>query len=578
MASRVANQDIPRATRRSPVRGEAYTPADEHLVELVGAMPHPAVILRVDDGNTRRVVCNQRYVDFIDERSHSTLDSLPPVSSYIGDVERVASGQVPEIQVDISYNTLLGPRAFRGYLSHLPSRPGQLPMALFTAIDHTDQSRIEQVLRRELLTDPLTALPNRAGFLELVEAGNHQPDSPRAVLMLDLIRFSRINESLGPIAGDEIIITVARRIKAVLRAGDTLARVGGNEFAIFSSAIYDPEVAERVAERARDALSNPIRIGSYSINVEAAVGCAVDPHGTVDAEELFRRAQAAVKRAKFSNRFEVHRQNALVEAQQRFVIESRLRDALDAQALHLELQPFADLSTGNVVGFEALARWNDEQLGVVSPAEFIPVAEESGLIVHLGRWALSETARILADWDQRLGHEANVMMNVNLSPVQISRDDVSQAVREALESAGIDGHRITVEMTESAVVADIQKTRMLLDDLKAMNVSIAMDDFGTGFSNLANLQMLPIDVLKIDRSFVTDMVGDSDKTAIVRAILSLARTLGMKTVAEGIETSEAGRALAALGCDRGQGYYFARPMTVDDAFAYWLDNRSRDSN
>ncbi len=578
MASRVANQDIPRATRRSPVRGEAYTPADEHLVELVGAMPHPALILRVCDGNVRRVVCNQRFIDFIDERSNSTLDTLAPVNSYIGDAESVASGRVLERQIDLSYNTLLGPRAFRGYLSHLPSQPGQAPMALFTAIDHTDQSRIEQVLRRELLTDPLTALPNRAGFLELVEAGNHQPNSPRAVLMLDLIRFSRINESLGPIAGDEIIITVARRIKAVLRAGDTLARVGGNEFAIFSSAIYDPEVAERVAERARDALANPIRIGSYSINVEAAVGCAVDPHGAIDAEELFRRAQAAVKRAKFSNRFEVHRQNALVEAQQRFVIESRLRDALDEQALHLQLQPFTDLRTGHVVGFEALARWNDGQLGMVSPAEFIPVAEESGLIVHLGRWALKETARILAGWDERLGREADVMMNVNLSPVQISRDDVSQAVREALETAAIDGRRITVEMTESAVVADIKKTRLLLDELKTMNVSIAMDDFGTGFSNLANLQMLPIDVLKIDRSFVTDMVGDSDKTAIVRAILSLAQTLGMKTVAEGIETAEAGRALAALGCDRGQGYFYARPMTVDDAFAYWLDNRSRDSN
>lgn len=578
MASLVAHQDIPRATRRSPVRGEAYTPADENLLELVGAMPHPAAILRVGGGDLRRVVCNQRYVDFVDERKHLALEPQPPTSSYAADVERVASGQIAELQVDLSYNTLLGRKAFRGYLSHLPAQPGQPPMALFTAVDHTDQSRIEQVLRRELLTDPLTALPNRAGFLELVEAGDHEPGSPRAVLMLDLVRFSRINESLGPTAGDEIIITVARRIKAVLRAGDTLARVGGNEFAVFSSAISDPEVAERVAERARDALANPVRIGSYSINVEAAVGCAVDPHGVVDAEELFRRAQAAVKRAKFSKRFEVHRQNALVEAQQRFVIESRLRDALDAQALHLQLQPFADLGTGAVVGFEALARWTDDQLGPVSPAEFIPVAEESGLIVHLGRWALNETARILADWDERLGHQADVMMNVNLSPVQISRDDVSQAVREALDTAGIGGHRMTIEMTESAVVADIQKTRLLLSELKAMNVSIAMDDFGTGFSNLANLQMLPIDVLKIDRSFVTDMVGDSDKTAIVRAILSLARTLGMKSVAEGIETSEAGQALAALGCDRGQGYFYARPMSVDDAFAYWLANRSLDSN
>lgn len=578
MASRVANQEVNRAPRYSPVRGDAFIPADEHLVALVGALPHPAGIVRVIDGTARYVVCNQRYEEFLSERARSFSGTALWTDSYLGDVERVASGRATEHQIDLSYNSALGPKALRGYLSHLPTEPGEPPMALVTVIDHTDHSRIEQVLRRELLTDPLTALPNRAGFLEMVEGGSYEPGSSRAVLMLDLIRFSRINESLGPIAGDEIIITVARRIKAVLRAGDTLARVGGNEFAIFSSAIDDPEVAARVAERARDALASPIRIGSYSINVEAAVGCAVDPIGVVDAEELFRRAQAAVKRAKFSNRFEVHRQNTLVEAQQRFVIESRLRDALDEDALHLQLQPFADLKTGKIVGFEALARWNDSVLGMVSPSEFIPVAEESGLIVHLGRWALTQTARILAEWDERLGTEADVMMNVNLSPVQISRDDVSQAVREALDGAGIDGRRITVEMTESAVVADIKKTRLLLDELKAMQVSIAMDDFGTGFSNLANLQMLPIDVLKIDRSFVTDMVGDGDKTAIVRAILSLARTLGMKTVAEGIETAEAGKALAALGCDRGQGYFYARPMTVDDAFAYWSESRSRDSN
>ncbi len=230
---------------------------------------------------------------------------------------------------------------------------------------------------------------------------------------------------------------------------------------------------------------------------------------------------------------EVYRAHVLREALKRFTVENRLREAIEAGTLELAFQPLINLQDGSVKGFEALCRWNDPVLGQVSPVEFIPVAEESGLIVPLGRWALCECTQTLADWDRRHGEQLPITMNVNLSPVQMVRDNVPRAVEEALRYSGIDGKRLTIELTESALISDPDKTRQLLAALQAMDVTVAMDDFGTGFSNLASLQALPIDVLKIDRSFVMDMIGDADKVALIKAIISLASALGMKTTAEG---------------------------------------------
>lgn len=542
----------------------------EPLRAVLDAILHPAAVVELNGDSVDIVASNRHFATFLHE--HDTQrgpDEHLHDAARIARIIAVASGQQDSSQFDINYASPLGPRSYSASVARVELPGIAKPLALFTAIDRSDASRIEKVLRRELLTDMLTALPNRAGFLEQVEAREQGPG--HAIIAVDLVRFSRINESLGSIAGDEIIITVARRIKSILRAGDVLGRVGGNEFAIHSASVRSMEDALQIAKRVRAALETPIRISSYLINVEAAVGCAIDYGEEEDAEELFRRAQAAVKRSKLSGAFEIYRPSTLIEAQERFNMESRLRDALAQDALHMDFQPFIALSSGEVVGFEALARWNDAELGSVSPAKFIPVAEESGLIVPLGRWALRETARQLARWDEMFGSRVPLTLNVNVSPMQIARDDVAAAVREALDDAKVDGSRVTAEITESALVADIDKTRALLSALKAMNLSIAMDDFGTGFSNLANLQMLPIDVLKIDRSFVNGMVGDRDKVAIVRAILSLAGALGMRTVAEGIETAEIGQALAELGCDRGQGYYYARPMAPEAAFEFWRE-------
>ena len=258
----------------------------------------------------------------------------------------------------------------------------------------------------------------------------------------------------------------------------------------------------------------------------------------------------------------------------RFTVENRLREAIENGELELCFQPLINLQTGEIKGFEALSRWNDPVLGQVTPTEFIPVAEESGLIVPLGRWALCECMQTLADWDARHGGQMPITMNVNLSPVQMVRDNVPRAVEEALRYAGVDGRRLTIELAESALISDPDKTRQLLGALQAMDVTVAMDDFGTGFSNLARLQALPIDVLKIDRSFVNGMIGDADKIALIRAIISLAGALGMRTTAEGIEQGEMAEELARLGCDFGQGYHFARPLRAEDAYAYWLERNA----
>ncbi len=551
---------------------------------LLRALPYPAALLHQQSGAIEILAENEEFGHFFQE-----MESAQPL------IERRMSRQFdwreradamfaarrPSDRFEIEFQGQLGARVYSCSLTWVEGDEGSESLLLLAATDRTSERKAESTLRKELLTDSLTSLPNRIGFVEQIECQldeqeTEQGRSNYAVIALDLVRFSRINESLGAMAGDELIITVARRVKSVLRAGDILARIGGNEFAIFAHVGHGLSEVLQIAERVRKAFESPIRLSTYLISVEVAVGCALAQEADGDAENLLRQAQAAVKRAKHSGALEVYRAHVLREALKRFTLENRLREAIDAGALELAFQPLINLQDGSVKGFEALSRWNDPVLGHVSPAEFIPVAEESGLIVPLGRWALCECTQMLAEWDRRHGEELPITMNVNLSPVQMVRDNVPRAVEEALRYSGIDGKRLTIELTESALISDPDKTRQLLAALQAMDVTVAMDDFGTGFSNLASLQALPIDVLKIDRSFVKDMIGDRDKIALIKAIISLAGALGMKTTAEGIEEKAMAVELANLGCHFGQGYFFARPLTPADAFSYWLA-RSRET-
>ena len=438
------------------------------------------------------------------------------------------------------------------------------PSCLVSFVDQTAEVRTEDTLRREMTTDSLTGLPNRSGFTDALEAAIAGGATRWAVLMIDLERFSRINACLGSMAGDELLITVARRIKGGLRGRDVLARTGGDEFGVLLTIDSRDDEAEQVARRIRAALSTPFRLSDYEICVSCAIGIAFgDTLG--DAEDVIRHAQVAMKRSKATKDAEAYQTRALDSARAEFAMETALRRAIDSRGLELVYQPICDLASGRVASFEALVRWPGSPY---DPAQFIPVAEESGLIVPLGRWAIDEALRTLAEWDARHGGDCGVQVAVNVSAIQFQRDTLPLVVERALVGHRLPGKRLKLELTESALVGDPERAATILMALKALGPSIAMDDFGTGFSNLASLQKLPIDVLKIDRSFVTEMLTDRDKVAIVRAILGLAQALGMATVAEGIETVEVGQTLAALGCSYGQGYAFARPLAADDAYAF----------
>jgi predicted signal transduction protein with EAL and GGDEF domain len=351
-----------------------------------------------------------------------------------------------------------------------------------------------------------------------------------------------------------------------------LARTGGNEFGVLVSLRRGVEDALKAAERIQQVMAAPFKISDLEIRVECAIGVSLMNAGQ-DPEELFRNAQFAVKQAKAAGRPQVYEPKQATEARRRFSIETELRRALDKDQLKLFYQPLINLKSGEVAGFEALARWTHEDRGEISPTEFIPVAEESGLILQLGRWAMETAAQTLAAWDRDAGETLPLYVAVNLSAIQVARDDVPGLVASALKSSGLSGQRLALELTESSIVQDPARATRVFDALKALDTTVAMDDFGTGYSSLAYLQRLPIDVLKIDKSFVCGMMVDPDAVAIVRAVLSLAEALGMSTTAEGIETVELATTLATLGCASGQGFYFAKPLEQEAAIQYWKSRR-----
>lgn len=459
-------------------------------------------------------------------------------------------------------------RHYRVHLSRTSAQSGE--PVLITLIDRTSELRTEHHLRREMLTDALSGLPNRAGFAEVIEGVLRDDADVRAryaVMIVNLDRFSRVNACLGALAGDELLITVARRIRGALRAHDVLARLGGDEFAILLALDGGRADVDHVAKRVIAAFAAPYRLSDFEIRVSCSIGIAFGADLIADNEDLIRHAQFAAKRSKASGAVESYQPHAFDAARAQFSIETALRHAIDDAALDLAFQPIVDLATGRIASFEALARWRADDGTEICPSEFIPVAEESGLIVPLGQWVLSAAARTLTAWDALSGGDCGVRVAVNVSAIQLQRDNIPHQVERVLGAAGLPGHRLTLELTESALVSDSDRISQTMHALRALGVTLAMDDFGTGYSNLTYLQKLPIDVLKMDRSFVTGMLADRDKVAIVRAIMGLAQALGMKTTAEGVETHEVAQTLAALGCSYGQGYFYGRALDADAAYA-----------
>jgi diguanylate cyclase (GGDEF)-like protein len=542
------------------------------FVGWIDAMPVPAALIRpLARGNFRLHASNAAF----DRLNLSPAGTNAPIELRRA-IER--ADQQPADTQEFSCRLGEGPAArdLRGSIGPLSEECGADNLFLLTLIDRTQEMMTERNLRRELVSDSLTGLPNRAGFEELVEQRiAADGESDHSILLLDLARFSRINEHIGPLAGDELIITVARRLKSSLRSGDILARTGGDEFAISSRIAGGRADVREIARRIRGCFDHPFRIGELKVSVDCALGCAISAGGDTDVADQVRHAQIALKRAKQTDRIEIYEPEAAMLSDNRFGLETALRSAIEEDRLHLAFQPLIELATGKVSGFEALARWDNGGSRSISPTEFIPIAEDSGLIVPLGQWAIAKAVSTIAEWDARNGAPVDCYFSVNVSAIQLVRDDVAAVVRQALAANAIGGERLMIELTESAIIGDPDLALSVLSELKALSTRVAMDDFGTGYSNLAYLQRLPLDVLKIDRSFVDHMVDDRDKVAIVRTIQSLAEAMGMKTTAEGVETADQARLLSALGCDFGQGFLFAHPMVADTAFDYWRQSLAK---
>jgi diguanylate cyclase (GGDEF)-like protein len=582
---------------RNPVRAGAYdvdasggpnpalNPADRALLD---ALPIAAgVIGRHDDGAMWLVAWNRRLEQAVRTSNEDIFDPADMALLREGRISGLLRDFLGGSHVGTASDELefrdgdgVGARHFRMKLAPLPNAANGSPRCLVSLVDRTVEVRAERSLRAEMLRDSLTGLPNRLGFTETIEQVGKAEIAPlvgpieHAVLVVDLLRFSRINESMGSLAGDELLITFARRLMSTLRSGDVLARTGGNEFGVLVGIRRGRDDALAAAERIQQVLTQPFRLSELEIKVECAIGAALMHDGN-DSEELFRNAQFAVKQAKQVGRPQIYEPSEASAARRRFSIETELRRALDRDELTLFYQPLIDLKSGQVSGFEALARWTHVDRGEISPSEFIPVAEESGLILSLGRWAMDKAAHTLASWDKAAGETLPLHVGVNLSAIQVARDDIAEMVSSALRSSGLTGHRLTLELTESSIVQDPVRATRVFEALKSLDATVAMDDFGTGYSSLAYLQRLPIDVLKIDRSFVTGMMRDPDSVAIVRAVLSLAEALGMSTTAEGIETVELATTLAALGCATGQGFYYAKPLEAGAAYHYWQTRLAR---
>lgn len=551
--------------------------------DYIDALPIAAAILCQD-------VCGRSYVDLANGLFLNTVAWDPETDGcWTEEIEFFAATMIGEAmrdffeqgetacQFEARDDRGINGRCFTVRLATLKPTPYAPQRCLISLVDKTLQVETEKNLRAEMLRDSLSGLPNRVAFNERVESILADPlykEGSHAVLVIDMTRFSRVNECVGALAGDELLITFARRLFSALRPGDFLARTGGDEFGILVRLHKGVEDALRFAARIESVLASPFRLSGMEIGVDCAIGCALLT-GKVDmAEEILRNAQFALKRAKCSGRTQLYKPDEAKAALRRFKIETELRRAIEADQLELALQPLVDLSTGAITGFEALARWDNGDEGAIAPSEFIEVAEESGLIVPLGRWALNAALEALSEWDRAAGQQLPIYIAVNLSAVQIQRDEVPAMVADALRTHGIGGNRLMLELTESAIVHDPERATEVLAAMKALDVRIAMDDFGSGYTSLAYLQRLPIDLLKIDSSFVSRMLDDPDSAAIVKAVLSLAGALGLATTAEGIECEELAQALTKLGCTYGQGYHFSEPLEPAAALDHWLSRKA----
>jgi diguanylate cyclase (GGDEF)-like protein/PAS domain S-box-containing protein len=438
--------------------------------------------------------------------------------------------------------------------------------------DITERKAAEAQIRFMANHDALTRLPNRALFRDRLEQAllwARRGDEQVAVLCLDVDRFKDVNDLRGHGAGDALLQQVAARLGAAIRESDTVARLGGDEFAIVQPGLSQPQGAAAFAERLVAAIAEPFDLGGEQMAIGVSIGIALFPADGADAETLLKNADTALYRAKSDGRgtYRLFEPEMDARLQARRVLEYDLRQALPQQQLKVHYQPQANTEDGRITGFEALVRWRHPRRGLVSPGEFIPLAEETGLIVPIGEWVLRTACAAAASWP------ASLRLCVNLSPVQFSRCDLPRLVEDVLRTHRLSPERLELEITEGVLIKETEQVLATLQRLKALGVRIAMDDFGTGYSSLNYLQRFPFDKIKIDQSFIRDLEGNPDAAAIVRAVIGLGRSLKIAVIAEGVETAEQHDLLRREHCEEIQGFLIGRPMPLEHCADFFASTK-----
>lgn len=547
---------------------------------------HAAVGIALLNADGRIIETNSALRQFLgyaaaDLHEHRFYHFVPPedADGLAATLSAIASGAVPELTVEQRYIRSDGEPVWAALTtSRATATDVAEPIGVIAMVqDISTRKSLEERLTHQASHDPLTNLANRTLFRQRVEVAlqrARQRDSV-VVMFLDLDNFKSVNDSLGHGAGDQLLITAAERLLNATRGSDTVARFGGDEFAILLENVRDDDEARVVAERINRAIRQPVQVGEETVSAGVSIGIT-RPHAESDgADELLRNADVAMYTAKADGKgryrfFEPAMHTAVVD---RLELETDLRGALSRGELMLYYQPLVQLDTERVMGVEALLRWDHPRRGIVQPNDFIPIAEETGLIVPIGRWVLQEACRQAQTWWRDLPDSESISVAVNVSGRQLQDSFFVSDVAEALADSGLLPSRLVIEITESVIMHRTEAMVQRLQELKTLGVHLAIDDFGTGYSSLSYLQQFPIDIIKIDKAFVDGMERDAAGAALTRTIIGLGWTLGLATIAEGVEFAKQRDVLTELGCKLGQGFLFARPLTAAAATAVLTPTR-----
>jgi len=455
----------------------------------------------------------------------------------------------------------------------IPFSLGDARAVQIIARDITERKLEQRELERLATNDILTGLPNRTLLMDRLRQGIsrwERHEQKALIVFIGLDHFKHINDSFGSGVGDQALIAVAKNLMTLLRQSDTAARIGGDEFVLILEDMRESQIPPTILQRIFEHVSHPIWIGGQEISIASSVGFSIYPDDGTDVDTLLNASNAAMYRAKSIGRSNIQQfeKEMRLHANERFALENQLKHAVENHELLLHYQPKLDLISGRITGVEALVRWQHPKLGLVSPARFIPAAEESGLIVPIGEWILITACEQLKKW-QDMGI-TNVSMAINLSGLQFLQHDIVGCVKRAIEHSNVNANLLEFELTESMSMGNPEKSVGIMRQFKALGVSLSIDDFGTGYSNLSYLKRFPVDTLKIDQSFVSDMSESVEALAIVKAIISMAHSLHLTVVAEGVETSEQLRLLVENQCDLIQGFYFSKPLVAEDCTEFIL--------